>query len=126
MWVNRVDGLALCLYAGAKNLPFVNLLKDGRYKPAPELQAAFNAAGLDLCKPIVGSCGSGLTACILALAAYQLTGKVVSQLFVTAVTRTLDYRAWIAEWLNACVLHVEPVIEGCSLHLGENAVRPSP
>lgn len=62
---------------GAKSLPFVSLLKDGRYKPAAELQAAFDAAGLDLEKPIVGSCGTGLTACVLALAAYQLTGKLV-------------------------------------------------
>lgn len=62
---------------GAQSLPFVSLLKDGRYKPAAELQAAFDAAGLDLAKPIVGSCGTGLTACVLALAAYQLTGKLV-------------------------------------------------
>ncbi|KAJ9530288.1 hypothetical protein QJQ45_023575, partial [Haematococcus lacustris] len=62
---------------GARNLPFATLLEDGRYKNQAALTAAFAEAGIDLNKPFVGSCGSGLTACIVALAANQLTGKVM-------------------------------------------------
>ncbi|KAJ9529456.1 hypothetical protein QJQ45_013811 [Haematococcus lacustris] len=62
---------------GARNLPFATLLEDGRYKNQAALTAAFAEAGIDLNKPVVGSCGSGLTACIVALAANQLTGKVM-------------------------------------------------
>lgn len=35
-------------------------------------------AGVDVSQPLVGSCGSGLTASILALAVHQITGRVVS------------------------------------------------
>jgi thiosulfate/3-mercaptopyruvate sulfurtransferase len=39
----------------------------------------FSGAGVELDgeQQVVGSCGSGMTACILALAAYQTTGKLV-------------------------------------------------
>lgn len=62
---------------GARSLPFPTLLEGGAYKPAPALAAAFAAAGLDPSQPVVGSCGSGLTACILALALYQVNGSLV-------------------------------------------------
>ncbi|KXZ50229.1 hypothetical protein GPECTOR_17g867 [Gonium pectorale] len=64
---------------GARSLPFPVLLEAGAYKPADQLEAAFRAAGLDPSgKPIVGSCGSGLTACILALGLYQVNGRLAA------------------------------------------------
>lgn len=41
---------------------------DGRLKSADELKAVFAKAGVDLTKPIINTCGSGVTAAILALA----------------------------------------------------------
>ncbi|MDZ4111116.1 MAG: rhodanese-like domain-containing protein [Brevundimonas sp.] len=53
---------------GALNLPFPGLLNpDGAMKSAAELEAAFRAAGLDLDRLVVTSCGSGVTAAILSL-----------------------------------------------------------
>jgi len=53
---------------GALNLPFPTLLNpDGTMKSAVELEAAFRAAGLDPDRPVVTSCGSGVTAAILSL-----------------------------------------------------------
>ncbi|WP_424971982.1 3-mercaptopyruvate sulfurtransferase [Dinoroseobacter sp. S76] len=54
---------------GSKNLHYASLLaEDGTMKPVPELRAAFEAAGIDLSKPVITSCGSGVTAAILSLA----------------------------------------------------------
>lgn len=53
---------------GAKNLPYTQLLKpDQTFHDADALKAKFAAAGIDLKKPVVTSCGSGITACVLAL-----------------------------------------------------------
>ena len=53
---------------GALNLPFPRILDpDGTMKSAAGLQAAFHAAGVDLDRPVVTSCGSGVTAAILSL-----------------------------------------------------------
>ena len=54
---------------GAANVHFRSLITaDGTYKPKDELRAAFEKAGMDLAKPIVTTCGSGMTAAILTLA----------------------------------------------------------
>lgn len=54
---------------GAANVPFTTLLKDdGTLKSPEELSAAFKQAGIDLSKPVTASCGSGVTAGVLALA----------------------------------------------------------
>ena len=54
---------------GAKNVPYTTLLNaDSTMKPAPALKAAFLAAGVDLGKPAITSCGSGVSAAILSLA----------------------------------------------------------
>ena len=54
---------------GAKNLPFTNLLHDdGTLRPIEELRACFNEAGVDLSQPVTTTCGSGVTAGVLALA----------------------------------------------------------
>jgi len=58
---------------GARNLPFGNLYhSDGTMLPEAALKAAIKAAGIDMNRPIVTSCGSGVTACILKLAFAQL------------------------------------------------------
>ncbi len=54
---------------GALSLPF-NRLLDGDSKcvlPPDQLRAAFARAGVDIDRPVTTSCGSGVTACVLAL-----------------------------------------------------------
>lgn len=54
---------------GSKNVPFDTVLNgDGTMKPAGELKTVFEAAGTDLSKPVITSCGSGVTAAVLSLA----------------------------------------------------------
>ncbi|MFN7223443.1 MAG: 3-mercaptopyruvate sulfurtransferase [Paracoccaceae bacterium] len=54
---------------GSRNVPFGTVLNsDGTLKPATELKAVFEAAGVDLSRPAITSCGSGVTAAILSLA----------------------------------------------------------
>lgn len=57
---------------GALNLPFSNLIEEGMLIDDEALRAHLDAAGIDLSKPVVASCGSGVTANILALALAQL------------------------------------------------------
>jgi thiosulfate/3-mercaptopyruvate sulfurtransferase len=58
---------------GARNVPWSGLLNpDGTMKPAAELKAAFEAGGVDLAQPIVTTCGSGVSAALLALALARL------------------------------------------------------
>src|SRR5690606_16435909 len=53
---------------GALNLPFSALLNaDGTLKRGAALEEAFRAAGVDLDRPVITSCGSGVTAAILTL-----------------------------------------------------------
>lgn len=53
---------------GSRNLPWTELLSDGRLKDPAELEAAFRRAGFDDAKPTILTCGSGLSAAILSLA----------------------------------------------------------
>lgn len=54
---------------GSKNVPFATVLNpDGTMKAAADLIAVFEAAGIDLTKPAITTCGSGVTAAILSLA----------------------------------------------------------
>jgi thiosulfate/3-mercaptopyruvate sulfurtransferase len=58
---------------GAKNVHYRTLLtSDGTLKPRDELRAAFEQAGTDLRKPIVTTCGSGLSAAVLILALEEI------------------------------------------------------
>ena len=50
------------------NLPFDRLIDNGRLVSRERLEAAFESAGVDLDKPIITSCGSGVTAAILTFA----------------------------------------------------------
>ncbi len=53
---------------GSASLPYTDLLNaDGTFRVPPALRARFAAAGADGTRPLVTSCGSGVTACILTL-----------------------------------------------------------
>lgn len=54
---------------GAKNVPYSTLLNpDGTMKQPADLRAVFEAAGVDLARPAITTCGSGISAAILTLA----------------------------------------------------------
>ena len=58
---------------GSKNLPYGKLFnEDGTWKTGDALKAEFEAAGIDLSKPLVTTCGSGVTASVLAFGAHLL------------------------------------------------------
>jgi len=58
---------------GSRNLHYRALLNEDATMKAPEeLRALFEAAGVDLTKPVVTTCGSGVTACILTLALHRI------------------------------------------------------
>jgi len=60
---------------GSRNLPFGGVLEpDGTFKDEAGLRAAFAEAGIDLDRPVVTTCGSGVTAAVL-LFAMHLLGK---------------------------------------------------
>ncbi len=53
---------------GAANLPYTDLLNaDGTFRSVTDVKARLAAAGVDGSRPVVTSCGSGVTACILTL-----------------------------------------------------------
>ena len=56
----------------ATNLPYTQVIDDGRIRPVEDLQQLVNDAAGD--RPIVATCGSGVTACVIALAA-TLAGR---------------------------------------------------
>ena len=61
---------------GSKNVPYASLLNpDGTMKPVADLRAVFEAAGVNLSKPAITSCGSGVTAAILSLALERMGHK---------------------------------------------------
>ena len=58
---------------GASNVPHSALFNpDGTMKDAKALKAAFEGAGVDLAKPVVTSCNSGMTATVLAFGLHRL------------------------------------------------------
>jgi len=66
-------GLAAGHIPGSKNLPFDRLLNaDGTFKDKGALQAEFDAAGVDASKPMVTTCGSGVTAAVVLFGAALL------------------------------------------------------
>jgi thiosulfate/3-mercaptopyruvate sulfurtransferase len=53
---------------GSYNLPYTDLLyPDGTFRSAQQVRARLADAGIDVSRPVVTSCGSGVTACILTL-----------------------------------------------------------
>lgn len=68
-------GIASGHIPGSLNVPFTALYNaDGTFKDKAGIKATFEGAGVDLGKPIVTSCGSGVTACVL-LFGLSLIGK---------------------------------------------------
>jgi thiosulfate/3-mercaptopyruvate sulfurtransferase len=83
-----VHGLPMGRIPGALNVPFTEVLNaDGTYRTPAEIRAAFAAAGVDLDKPIVTTCGSGVTASVLLFA-----------LHLAGVDRTALYDGSWSEW----------------------------
>src|SRR5690625_1716276 len=63
------EGLRAGHMPGAINVPYRELLNaDQTMKTPDEIRAIFERAGIDLARPIVTSCGSGVTAAVLSLA----------------------------------------------------------
>ncbi len=58
---------------GSKNVPQDRMFTaDGVWKQEDGIRATFEEAGVDLDKPMVATCGSGITACVLAFGAHRL------------------------------------------------------
>lgn len=52
---------------GARSVPSTEIVENGRLASPEKIAAAFNKAGIDTDKPIITTCGSGVTAVILAI-----------------------------------------------------------
>ena len=53
---------------GSRNLPFTAVVENGRLAPLEKIRTALAAAGVDTAKPMITSCGSGVSAAVLAFA----------------------------------------------------------
>ncbi|MEO6802607.1 MAG: 3-mercaptopyruvate sulfurtransferase [Granulicella sp.] len=61
-------GLSSGHMPGATSVPFLDLTNQGRLKSPEELRALFSDKGIDIHQPITTTCGSGVTAAVIALA----------------------------------------------------------
>lgn len=93
------DGLRSGHIPGSRNVPFTRLLNaDGTMKDIDALTAEFAAAGADLSKPVITTCGSGITACVLALALERM-GKT-------------DYAVYDGSWAEWGLSPTLPIATG--------------
>ena len=83
---------------GARSLPASMLSADGKLLPPDRLKEVIEAAGLDLSKPIVTSCGSGVTAAVISLALESLGHR--------------DHRLYDGSWAEWGGLTYTPVSTG--------------
>ena len=65
---------------GALNVPFADILENGRLASREKIAKAFARAGVDLDKPTITTCGSGVTAVVLALGLDAL-GKPLPRIY---------------------------------------------
>jgi thiosulfate/3-mercaptopyruvate sulfurtransferase len=65
---------------GALNVPFADILENGRLASRETIAKAFAKAGVDLDKPTITTCGSGVTAVVLALGLDAL-GKPLPRIY---------------------------------------------
>jgi thiosulfate/3-mercaptopyruvate sulfurtransferase len=65
---------------GAKNIPSTSLIENGRLVSTDKIAAAFAKAGVDLDRPTISSCGSGVSAVILALG-FDALGKPLPRIY---------------------------------------------
>ncbi len=63
---------------GSISLPYPDLIAEGMLKSPQEIRSLFASAGIDPAKPIVTSCGSGVTAAIVTLAAEMIGASDLS------------------------------------------------
>jgi thiosulfate/3-mercaptopyruvate sulfurtransferase len=63
---------------GATSIPFTELVEAGRLKPTEELRQIFSTKGVDIRQPITTTCGSGVTAAVIALGLEVAGAKQVS------------------------------------------------
>jgi thiosulfate/3-mercaptopyruvate sulfurtransferase len=73
-------GLKMGHMPGAKNVPSSELIDDGRLASKEKIAAAFAKAGVDTDKPIITSCGSGVSAVILSLG-LEAIGKPLARVY---------------------------------------------
>ena len=73
-------GVASGHMPGSRNVPFDAVVKDGHLLPPSAVRSAFLAAGVDIDKPVITSCGSGVSAAILSLA-IESTGAKAQALY---------------------------------------------
>ena len=75
------EGLRKGHIPNSKNIFFKSLLNDDQtFKDIPELKQIFDSAGVDMSKPVITTCGSGVTAAILNLG-LELIGKTDHSLY---------------------------------------------
>lgn len=75
------QGLRAGHIPNSRNVPYSSLLNDDATMKSPdELRAIFDAAGADLSKPVITSCGSGVTAAVINLALERI-GKTDHALY---------------------------------------------
>ncbi len=67
------EGLRAGHIPGSRNVPFNTLLNDDKTMKSPDqIRAVFEDAGVDVAKPVITTCGSGITAAVLALGLERL------------------------------------------------------
>tara|TARA_B100000945_G_scaffold94914_1_gene74150 strand:- start:551 stop:1390 length:840 start_codon:yes stop_codon:yes gene_type:complete len=71
------SGLKRGCIIGSKNIPFKDCINSetNTFKTKDELNKIFNKNKVDLTQPIVFTCGSGMTACVLGMAYSLISGK---------------------------------------------------
>jgi len=74
------QGLRAGHIPGSRNLPFTDIIERASQTLLDDdaLRARFDAAGIDLDRPVVTTCGSGVTASVLALGLHRLGHREVS------------------------------------------------
>ncbi len=65
---------------GALNVPFADILENGRLASREKIAAAFAKGKVDLDKPAITTCGSGVTAVVLALG-FDALGKPLPRIY---------------------------------------------
>jgi thiosulfate/3-mercaptopyruvate sulfurtransferase len=81
---------------GALNVPFTGIIENGRLASPDKIAAVFEKAGVDTDKPVITSCGSGVTAVVLALG-LDAIGKTMPRIYDGSWT----------EWASRADLPVE-------------------
>jgi thiosulfate/3-mercaptopyruvate sulfurtransferase len=65
---------------GSLNLPFGQIIENGRLKDKAAIEQALTASGIEPGQPVITSCGSGVSAAILGLA-FETVGQPIKALY---------------------------------------------